>query len=135
MPHASHKSNSKNRTLFSLHVRFLLSIYRTVFWIATPFFILLFKHLGKKNPQWLNFLGLHTTVRPPGPILWIHGASLGELRSGLIFMRHLKAHRPEITLLVTGYEVASIDLIQPYLPTGSLAFLWPLDAPLFVKRF
>jgi|LauGreDrversion4_2_1035121.scaffolds.fasta_scaffold80896_2 3-deoxy-D-manno-octulosonic-acid transferase len=133
MPRAFHKNDSG--IPFPRHVRFIMAIYCGAWWLITPILILIFRILGKKDPAWLEFIGQHTMARPAGTVIWIHGASLGELRSALPLMRHLKAYNPDVHLLITGCNSPAIRTISPHVPKGSFVFLWPLDSPLFVKRF
>jgi 3-deoxy-D-manno-octulosonic-acid transferase len=135
MPLAFHKNNSGHTRAFPRHVRWMMALYGGAWWFITPFLMLVFKILGQKDPAWLEFTGHHTTDRPDGTVIWIHGASLGELRSALPLMRHLKAYNPNIHLLITGCNSPAVRTIRPHVPKGSFVFLWPLDAPLFVKRF
>ncbi len=134
MPRAFHKNDYRNAP-FPRHVGFIMAIYGGVWWLITPVLILMFRILGKKDPAWLEFTGHHTMARPKGQVIWIHGASLGELRSALPLMQHLKENNPHVHLLITGCNSPAIDAIRPHVPKGSVVFLWPLDAPLFVKRF
>jgi 3-deoxy-D-manno-octulosonic-acid transferase len=134
MPRAFPKNNSGIPT-FPRHVRLIMAIYGGAWWFITPVLILIFRILGKKDPAWLEFTGHHTTARPDGTVIWIHGASLGELRSALPVMHHIKAYNPDVHLLITGCNSPALDTIKPHVPKGSFVLLWPLDAPLFVRRF
>jgi 3-deoxy-D-manno-octulosonic-acid transferase len=144
MPHASlkNKINGVERHFhgvkalgFPLHVRLIFTIYRGLLGAATPILGLLFKKWAKKDPRWLEFMGLCDTPRPQGRLVWIHGASLGELRSGLTLIHRIRAYAPDASFVVTGCDATCFSTISKKLPLGSMMLLWPLDTPLFVQRF
>ena len=45
--------------------------------------------------------GRPSRVRPPGPLLWIHAASIGEAVSTLALIDRLAGERPALNMLVT----------------------------------
>src|SRR5258706_11188226 len=45
--------------------------------------------------------GRASRVRPPGPVLWIHAASIGEAVSTLALIDRLAGRRPALHILVT----------------------------------
>lgn len=73
-------------------------------------------------------------ARPPGPLVWIHGASVGELMSVLPLIERISA-REEINVLVTSGTVTSSDLAAQRLPAGVIHQFAPLDIPVYVRRF
>jgi 3-deoxy-D-manno-octulosonic-acid transferase len=73
------------------------------------------------------------TGRPPGPLVWIHGASVGELMSVLPLIERIRAR--EVTVLVTSGTVTSSELAAQRLPPGVIHQFAPLDIPAYVRRF
>ncbi|MFC3123837.1 3-deoxy-D-manno-octulosonic acid transferase [Pseudoroseomonas globiformis] len=77
--------------------------------------------------------------RPSGPLIWLHGASVGESLSLIPLMAALVEQRPELHLLVTTGTVTSAELLGRRLPP-SLAervvhrFV-PLDVPRWAATF
>ncbi|TMQ03475.1 MAG: 3-deoxy-D-manno-octulosonic acid transferase [Deltaproteobacteria bacterium] len=80
--------------------------------------------------------GRPSRVRPPGPLLWIHAASIGEAVSTLALIDRLAGERPALNMLVTTGTVTSANLLATRLPTGHAWHQYvPVDRPLYVRRF
>jgi 3-deoxy-D-manno-octulosonic-acid transferase len=71
--------------------------------------------------------------RPPGPLVWLHGASVGELMSVLPLIERISTR--EVNMLVTSGTVTSGGLAEQRLPRGVIHQFVPLDVPRFVRRF
>lgn len=80
-------------------------------------------------------LGLAGRSRPPGPLVWLHGVSVGETLSLLPLVARLRADRPDLTLLVTSGTVTSAQLLAERLPAGVIHQFIPVDGPRAVAAF
>lgn len=89
---------------------------------------------GKEHPTRIGERrGEASVPRPDGPLVWIHGASVGELVAALPIVERLRAR--EFPVLVTSGTVTSAELASQRLPANVIHQFVPLDSPVFVKRF
>jgi 3-deoxy-D-manno-octulosonic-acid transferase len=114
-----------------------LRIYRLLSAAAAPFApILLARRVkrGKEHRQRLpERRGESRIARPDGPLVWLHGASVGELVSVLPLIERIRARA--FPVLVTSGTVTSSGLAEQRLPRGVVHQFVPLDVPRFVRRF
>jgi 3-deoxy-D-manno-octulosonic-acid transferase len=80
-------------------------------------------------------LGRPGAARPSGPLVWLHGVSVGESLSLLPLIEALRARRPELSLLVTSGTVTSAEVLAKRLPKGVIHQFAPVDAPGVAARF
>jgi 3-deoxy-D-manno-octulosonic-acid transferase len=91
-------------------------------------------HRGKEHPERLaERRGEASLRRPKGPLVWVHGASVGEMLAAVPLIERLRAQ--DFAVLVTSGTVTSAALAEQRLPDGALHQFIPLDAPRFVRRF
>ncbi len=91
---------------------------------------------GKEDPARLSErLGRASLPRPEGPLVWLHGVSVGESLSLLPLIDALRSRRPELKLLVTSGTVTSAELMARRLPAGVVHQFAPVDGPAAVRRF
>jgi 3-deoxy-D-manno-octulosonic-acid transferase len=89
---------------------------------------------GKEHPERLSERRGETSLtRPQGPLIWVHGASVGEMLAVVPLIERLRAQ--DFAVLVTSGTVTSAALAEQRLPDGAIHQFIPLDAPRFVRRF
>ena len=108
-----------------------LGAYRAVGLLGAPF---IRRHLrsrcaqGKEDAARLGErLGQPGAVRPEGPLIWFHAASVGESMSVLPLIERIRADWPQINFLVTTGTVTSARLLAERLPPGALHQYVPVD--------
>ncbi|HEX3367761.1 3-deoxy-D-manno-octulosonic acid transferase [Phenylobacterium sp.] len=91
---------------------------------------------GKEAPDRLNErLGRPALPRPEGPLVWLHGVSVGESLSLLPLIAALRAVKPGLNILVTSGTVTSAQVLARRLPAGVIHQFAPIDAPGAARRF
>jgi 3-deoxy-D-manno-octulosonic-acid transferase len=73
--------------------------------------------------------------RPPGPLVWLHGASVGEALSALPLIERLLAADKALSVLVTTGTVTSARLMAERLPERAFHQFAPVDLPAAAARF
>ena len=63
-------------------------------------------------------LGIARRRRPDGPLVWLHGASVGESISALPLINRILEVRPDLNILVTTGTVTSARLMEERLPAS-----------------
>lgn len=114
-----------------------LRVYRLLSAAATPLTPLLLAQRLKRGKEHGQRFGERRgearVERPAGPLVWLHGASVGELMSVLPLIERISAR--DIDMLVTSGTVSSGGLAEQRLPPGVIHQFLPLDVPRFVRRF
>ncbi|WP_315721790.1 MULTISPECIES: 3-deoxy-D-manno-octulosonic acid transferase [unclassified Bradyrhizobium] len=91
------------------------------------------KH-GKEDPERTDERrGLSHDTRPHGPLVWIHGASVGEVLAAAALIERLRALN--IRILLTSGTVTSAAIVAKRFPPDVIHQYVPYDTPRFVERF
>ena len=57
-------------------------------------------------------MGQSKLKRPEGALLWVHGASVGEVTSLLTLVQRLQAQNKDLSVLITSGTKTSADIIK-----------------------
>ena len=114
-----------------------LAVYRRLSAVATPLARpLIARRLkqGKEDPERTSERrGIAGAERPAGPLIWIHGASVGEVLAAAGLIERLRAMN--IRILLTSGTVTSAGIIARRFPPDVIHQYVPLDLPRFVSAF
>ncbi|MCW3473345.1 3-deoxy-D-manno-octulosonic acid transferase [Limobrevibacterium gyesilva] len=122
----------------------LRALYAGAATIATPGLRLMLAGRARRGKEVAARLperrGIDGTARPPGRLLWLHAASVGETVSVLPVLAALAQSSPEVTVLMTTGTVTSATLLARRLPELGLQArvlhrFVPLDVPAWTARF
>jgi 3-deoxy-D-manno-octulosonic-acid transferase len=114
-----------------------LRIYRTLSAVAVPLApVLINRRLkqGKEDSARINERrGITADVRPHGPLVWIHGASVGEVLAAAGLIERLRALN--LRILLTSGTVTSAAVVAKRFPPDVIHQYVPYDSPRYVARF
>src|SRR5712671_251579 len=90
--------------------------------------------LGKEDPERVSERrGMSDDVRPAGPLVWIHGASVGEVLASAALIEKLRALN--LRILLTSGTVTSAAVVAKRFPPDVIHQYVPYDSPRYVARF
>src|SRR6201994_3523297 len=114
-----------------------LRVYRRLSTVAVPLAPALIKRRlkqGKEDPARVGERrGMSADVRPHGPLVWIHGASVGEVLAAAALIEPLRALNLRIPL--TSGTVTSAAIVAKRFPPDIIHQYVPYDSPRYVARF
>src|SRR6478735_2612820 len=114
-----------------------LRLYRKLTTAVVPLAPALIKRRlkqGKEDPARIGERrGLSADIRPNGPLVWIHGASVGEVLAAAALIERLRALN--IRILLTSGTVTSAAVVAKRFPPDIIHQYVPYDSPRFVARF
>src|SRR5450759_2010083 len=89
---------------------------------------------GKEDPARISERrGISKDTRPHGPLVWIHGASVGEVLAAAGLIEKLRALN--IRILLTSGTVTSAAIVAKRFPADIIHQYVPYDSPRYVARF
>jgi 3-deoxy-D-manno-octulosonic-acid transferase len=114
-----------------------LRVYRRLSSAMVPLAPALIKRrlkLGKEDPERVGERrGVSADVRPHGPLVWIHGASVGEVLAAAALIEKLRALN--LRILLTSGTVTSAAIVAKRFPPDVIHQYVPYDSPRYVTRF
>ena len=114
-----------------------LRVYRRLSAAAAPLAPALIKRRlrqGKEDPERVGERrGMSGDARPHGPLVWIHGASVGEVLAAAALIERLRALN--VRILLTSGTVTSAAIVAKRFPADIIHQYVPYDSPRYVARF
>ncbi|MDB5580544.1 MAG: 3-deoxy-D-manno-octulosonic acid transferase [Bradyrhizobium sp.] len=89
---------------------------------------------GKEDPARVGERrGMSADIRPHGPLVWIHGASVGEVLAAAALIEKLR--ELNLRILLTSGTVTSAAIVAKRFPADIIHQYVPYDSPRYVGRF
>jgi 3-deoxy-D-manno-octulosonic-acid transferase len=114
-----------------------LRVYRKLSFAVVPLAPALIRSRlkqGKEDPERVGERrGLSLGARPHGPLVWIHGASVGEVLAAAALIERLRALN--LRILLTSGTVTSAAIVAKRFPPDIIHQYVPYDSPRYVGRF
>ncbi len=114
-----------------------LRVYRKLSFAVMPLAPALIKRRlkqGKEDPARIGERrGMSQDTRPHGPLVWVHGASVGEVLAAAALIEKLRALN--FRILLTSGTVTSAAIVAKRFPADVIHQYVPYDSPRFVARF
>src|SRR3954447_8221091 len=136
-PGAPMQPSGVRRPLLASTLPMTLRLYRKLSFAMVPLASALIKRrlkLGKEDPERVSERrGMSADIRPSGPLVWIHGASVGEVLAAAALIERLRALN--LRILVTSGTVTSAAGVAKRFPPDVIHQYVPYDSPRYVARF
>ncbi len=84
----------------------------------------LYERMGRSLYSWQDF-----------PVVWVHGASVGESLSSLTLICALAKIYPDVRFVMTTGTTSSAEIIGHRLPNTAVHQYFPLDNPIWIAKF
>lgn len=115
------------------------ALYPLITGAASPLIGLLLRRRvarGREDPARLaERFGNASAARPEGPLVWIHGASVGECQSVRPLIEALTNADPRLNIVLTSMTLTAARLIARHPPPRTTHQFVPLDRAAWVDRF
>ncbi len=117
----------------------VLFFYKVLIYLFSPLILiyLFIRYLRNKedHQRFCERLGKATHARPVGPLIWMHGASVGECLSMMPLIKKILHKNEAAHVMVTSGTVTSAQLMKERLPERAFHQYIPVDFPFAANRF
>ncbi len=116
---------------------FVIRLYRRLTRLAAPFAGAILGWRLKRGKEdaarVMERRGIASIPRPPGALVWLHGASVGEVISIQPVVEQIR--KQGFAVLVTSGTVTAAQTVAQRMPPGTLHQYVPLDSPACLSNF
>lgn len=116
-----------------------MRLYKSLMRLSTPLLEAALSkrlRLGKEDPlRCAERRGQPQRARGSAPLVWFHGASVGESLSLLALVERVLRDNPKLEVMVTTGTVTSARLMAERLPQGAFHQYIPVDHPVWTENF
>src|SRR6202165_2969819 len=131
------RSAVRKRRVMANSLPMTLRVYQKLSFAVVPLAPALIKRRlkqGKEDPARIGERrGMSRDIRPHGPLVWIHGASVGEVLAAAALIEKLR--ELNIRILLTSGTVTSAAIVAKRFPADIIHQYVPYDSPRYVARF
>ena len=117
----------------------VLFFYKVLIYLFSPLILiyLFIRYLRNKedHQRFCERFGKATHARPVGPLIWMHGASVGECLSMMPLIKKILHKNEAAHVMVTSGTVTSAQLMKERLPERAFHQYIPVDFPFAANRF
>ena len=115
---------------------FLYNLFLFIILILSPIIILYRILIGKENPSRFKEKFCFFSKKPKnGKIIWLHGASVGEIKTIIPLIIKLEKRKDITQILVTSNTLSSSYIVSKYNLKKTIHQFFPIDITFFVKKF
>src|SRR6201988_2104781 len=136
-PAAPMRKSAARRPVLADSLPMTLRVYRKLSFAMVPLAPAVIRsrlRQGKEDPERVGERrGLSLDARPHGPLVWIHGASVGEVLAAAALVERLRALN--LRILLTSGTVTSAAIVAKRFPADIIHQYVPYDSPRYVARF
>jgi 3-deoxy-D-manno-octulosonic-acid transferase len=131
------RMSAARRPVLANSLPMTLRVYRKLSFAMVPLAPALIRSRlkrGKEDPERVGERrGLSLGTRPHGPLVWIHGASVGEVLAAATLIERLRALN--LRILLTSGTTTSAAIVAKRFPPDVIHQYVPYDSPRYVARF
>lgn len=110
---------------------------RLIFGLTFPFFLAYTGLTGRHRVGLKQRFGLYKGIKPStkkSPVIWIHGASVGEVMAAKVLATKIKTALPDTRLVLSTVTEQGLKIAQKQLGDMATCVIAPLDLPGAVAR-
>ena len=117
----------------------LLSLYSGLMRLASPLLPLYLKKRAKSGKEdkarISERFGRASLPRPDGPLIWVHGASIGETLMAVPIIEQILLWYPHACAVITSGTQTSAEILPKRFPPRAFHQYLPADVPAYANRF